>query len=69
MSFISSFEIIKVVVTDPCILFSVSASIVQVVAVIPNWAKIFLQKEQLLLLRNLLFCLIMSLKILLTESF
>ena len=37
MSFISSFEIVKVVVLEPCIFF-------QIPAVIPNGAKIFFAK-------------------------
>ena len=44
MSFISSFEIIKVVVPEPCILFSIPASIAEAVAVIPNEAKTFFAK-------------------------
>ena len=41
MPFISSFEIIKVVVPEPCIFFWVSASIAEAAAVIPNGTKIF----------------------------
>ena len=44
MSFISSFEIIKVVVPEPCILFSIPASIAEAAAVIPNGAKTFFAK-------------------------
>ena len=41
MSFISSFEIIKVFVPEPCIFFSIPASIAEVAAVILNGAKTF----------------------------
>ena len=41
MSFISSFEIIKVVVPDPSINFWIHASIAEADAVIPNGAKTF----------------------------
>ena len=64
MSFISLFEIIKVVVPKPCIFFWMPASIAEAAAVIPNEAKIFLSKEQLLSLMNLLVYVIMILKIL-----
>ena len=40
MSFISSFEIIKVVAPEPCI-FLIPPSIAEAAAVIPNGAKIF----------------------------
>ena len=53
MSFISSFEIIKVVVPEPWIFFWIPASIDETVAVIPNGAKIFFPKEQLLSLMDL----------------
>ena len=38
MSFISSFEIIKVFVPEPCIFFWIPASIAEAAAVIPNGA-------------------------------
>ena len=41
MSFISLFEIIKVVVPEPCIFFRVLALIPEAVAVIPSGGKIF----------------------------
>ena len=41
MSFISSFEIIKVVVPEPCIFFWIPASIAEAAAVIRNGAKTF----------------------------
>ena len=44
MSFISSFEIIKVVVPEPCIFFWIPASIAEAAAVIPNGAKTFFAK-------------------------
>ena len=44
MSFISLFEIIKVVVPEPCIFFRIPASFAEATAVIPNGAKIFLTK-------------------------
>ena len=44
MSFISSFEIIKVVVPEPCIFFRLLASIAQAAAVILNRAKMFCAK-------------------------
>ena len=43
MSFISSFEIIKVVVPKPCIFFWIPASM-EAAAVIPNGAKTFFDK-------------------------
>ena len=39
MSFISSFEIIKVVASEPSIFFGIPASIPEVAAVFPNRAK------------------------------
>ena len=45
MSFISSFEIIKVVALGPCIFFWISVSIAEAVALIPNGAKTFFAKE------------------------
>ena len=45
MLFISSFEIIKVVVPEPCIFFLMSASIAYAAAIIPNRAKMFFAKE------------------------
>ena len=44
ISFISSSEIIKVVVPDPCIFFLIPASIAEAATVIPNGAKIFFAK-------------------------
>ena len=44
MSFISSFEIIKVVVPKPCVFFRIPASIAEAVAVISNEAKTFFAK-------------------------
>ena len=46
MSFISSFEIIKVVVAEPCIFWGgILASLAEAAAVIPNKAKIFFAKR------------------------
>ena len=70
MSFISSFEIIKVVVPEPCIFFWIPASIAEAAAVIPNGArKHFLLKGLLLSLVDLLIYSIMILKILQIELF
>ena len=44
MSFISSFEIIKVVVLEPCILFRIPVSMAEEAAVISNGAKTFFAK-------------------------
>ena len=44
MSFISSFEIVKVVVPEPCISFWIPASIAEAAAVVPNGAKTFFAK-------------------------
>ena len=44
ISFIPSFEIIKVVVPEPCIFFWIPASIAEAAAVIPNGAKTFFVK-------------------------
>ena len=52
MSFSSTFEIIKVVVPEPCISFSIPASIVEAAAVIPSRAKIFFPMELQLSLMN-----------------
>ena len=59
MSFNSLFEIIKVVVQEPCIFFWIPASIAEAAAVIPNGAKIFFAKgtgtfinEPAILLKN-----------------
>ena len=41
MLFILSFEIIRVVATEPCIFVWIPAAIAEVAAVIPNGAKIF----------------------------
>ena len=41
MPFTYSFEIIKVAVSEPCIVFWIFASIAEAVAVIPNRAEIF----------------------------
>ena len=64
MSFIFSFEIIKVVVSEPCIFFWIPAAIAETAAVIPNGAKMFFffAKRQLLSLMDLLVYLIMILK-------
>ena len=68
MSLISSSEIIKVAVAEPCIFFWVPASIAEAAAVIPIGAKIFFDKE-LLSLMDLLIYLIMTLKIFQIELF
>ena len=52
MSFCSTFEIIKVVVPEPCISFSIPASIVEAAAVITNRAKIFFPVERQFSLMN-----------------
>ena len=52
MSFISLFEIIKVVLPNPCFFFQILASIAAAAAAIPNGAKIFLPEEQLLSLES-----------------
>ena len=44
MSFISLFEIIKVVVPEPCIFFRIPASTAEAAAVVPNGAKTFFAK-------------------------
>ena len=44
ISFSSSFEIIKVVVPEPCIFFYISVSTAEAAAVIPNGSKIFFAK-------------------------
>ena len=44
MAFISSFEIIKVVVPEPCNLFWTPASITEAAAINPNGAKTFFAK-------------------------
>ena len=41
MSFIFLFEVVKVVVPEPCIFFWIPASIAEAAAVIPNRAKTF----------------------------
>ena len=74
MIFISSFEIIKIVVPEPCVFlffcfFLIPALIAEAAAVILNGAKTFLLKELLLSLIDLLIYLIMILKILQIESF
>ena len=60
----SSFEIISVVVPQPCniIFFWISASIADAAAVILNRAKIFFANGLLLSLMGLIFYLIMPLK-------
>ena len=69
MIFISSFEIIKIVVPEPCVFlfflffFLIPALIAEAAAVILNGAKTFLLKELLLSLIDLLIYLIMILKI------
>ena len=45
ISFISSFEIIKVVAPEPWIFFYIASSIANAAAVIPNRAKIFFANE------------------------
>ena len=45
MSFISSFEVIKVAVPEPCIFFWTPASIAEATAVIPNVRKTLFAKE------------------------
>ena len=45
--FISSFEMIKVVVPEPCIFFWIPASIAEAAAVIPNGARIFFLPKEL----------------------
>ena len=67
MSFISSFEIIKVVVPEPYVLFRIPESIAEAEAVIPNRAKTFFAEELLLSLMDQLIYLIMILKILQIE--
>ena len=54
MAFISSFEIIKIVVPEPCIFFLIPASIAEAAAVILNGTKTFLLKALLLSLIDLL---------------
>ena len=44
ISLISLFEIIKAVLSEPCIFFWIHASITEDAAVIPNGAKVFLAK-------------------------
>ena len=62
MIFISSFEIIKIVVPEPCFLFfGIPALIAEAAAVILNGAKTFLLKELLFSLIDLLIYLIMIL--------
>ena len=69
MSFISSFEIIKAVVPEPCIFFWIPASIAEAVGVVPNGVKIFFANETATLIMGLLIYLIMILKILQIELF
>ena len=77
MSFMFLFEIIKCVVCEaenegrpePCIFFWIPALIAEAAAVIPSGAKMFLPKELLLSLMDLLIYLIMILKILQIELF
>ena len=45
ISYISSFGIVEVVVSEPCVLFWIPASIAEAAAVIPNGAKIFFPME------------------------
>ena len=66
ISFISPFEIIKVVVPESCIFLWIPASIAEVAAVIPNGAKTFFSKGIATLMDQLIY-LIMILKILQTE--
>ena len=68
ISFISSFEIIKGVVPEPCIFLWIPASIAEVAAVIPNGAKKIFSKGIATLMDQLIY-LIMILKILQTELF
>ena len=44
ISFISSLEIVKVVVPEPCIFFWILASVAKTAAVMPNGAKIFFRQ-------------------------
>ena len=44
ISFISSFEIIKVIISEPCIFFWIPASIAEAAAVISNGAKKYFAK-------------------------
>ena len=63
MTFISSFEIIKIVVPEPRIFFLIPTSIAEAAAVILNGTKAFLLKELQLSLIDLLISVIMILKI------
>ena len=63
MTFISSFEIIKIVVPEPCIFFLIPTSIAEAATVILNGTKAFLLKELQLSLIDLLISVIMILKI------
>ena len=63
MTFISSFEIIKIVVPEPCIFFLIPTSIGEAATVILNGTKAFLLKELQLSLIDLLISVIMILKI------
>ena len=68
MSFISSFEIIKVAVQEPCIFFWIFVSTAEAGDVF-FLIEIFLPKVLLLSLMDLLIYLLMNLKILETELF
>ena len=68
MPFTFLFEIIKVVVPEPCF-FLTPASIAETAAVIPDGAKYFLPMELQLSLMDLLIYLIMIVKILQIELF
>ena len=69
MPFISSFEVIKVVVPEPCIFFWIPASISRTAAVIPNGAKTFFQNGTDTFSNDPLIYLIRNLKMLQTELF
>ena len=69
MSFIASFEIVRVVVPEPCIFFRIPASIAEAAAVIPNRAKTFFAKGIAISLMDLLIYLTAILKVLQIELF
>ena len=62
MSFISLFEIIKVVVPEPCIFFYMPALITEAAAVIPNEARIFFAKGTATFINGPVIYLMMILK-------
>ena len=69
MSWLSSFETIKVVVPEPCVFFLIPVSIAETAAVILNGSKIFFARELQLSLMDQLIYLMMILKILLIDLF